>query len=442
MEMLAKVGDAIQRLFGEVAEQAAAESQVIQRKRKFTALSLARTFVLGFLQSPEASDEQLAQMAVQCGAAVTAQAIEQWHSGRLVVFLERLFRGATQWVVGSDQVLAPILKRFTSVVVLDSSIIPLPDELQEQFRGSGGSYGNCAAASKLQTELDLRSGALQYVEIEQGRSPDAATVRQKARHGPGSLRIADLGYFALGVFAAMQAAREYFLSRLQFGAHVLLETGAKVEVLQWLAKQPGPFVDVSVLLGQEQRLPCRLIAWRLPPEQANRRRQKLRHETKKKKGREPSLERLAWCDWTILVTNVGTELLTPPEAVILYRARWQVELLFKRWKSQGLVAKLRGSTVTRQMVRVWSRLLAAVLQHWLLIGAAWGNPSSSLGKVWDATHGFANRLAVALNRGSELQRVLTDMAAIFAKTCRRNKRFKPGTFELFNDAQLLDFVLT
>jgi Transposase DDE domain len=322
MGILAKVGGALQRLFGEIAETAAAESGVIQRTRKFTPLSLARTFVLGFLQTPKASDEKLAQLAVQCGAAVTPQAIEQRHTPRLVDFLERLFRGATKLIVGSDQALAPILERFTSVTVLDSSTITLPDEMQERFRGCGGSYGSGAAAMKLQTELDLRSGALAHVEIEPGRSADGTTSRQDVRHGKGSLRIADLGYFALAVFAAMTAAGEYFLSRLQFGTHVLLQSGMAVEVLKWLAKQPGPFVDVSVLLGQEQRLPCRLIAWRLPREQANRRRQKLRQETMKKKGREPSAERLAWCDWTILVTNVCGELLTPKEATVLYRARW------------------------------------------------------------------------------------------------------------------------
>jgi hypothetical protein len=277
MGILTKVGVALQRLFGEIAQTAADQSGVIQRARKFSGLSLARTFVLGFLKNPRASDEKLAQMAVQCGAAVTPQAIEQRHTPRLVDFLEKLFRGATKLVVGSDKVLAPILERFTSVTVIDSSAITLPDELQEQFRGCGGSYGGGAAAMKLQTEFDLRSGALAHVEIEPGRSPDSATSRQDVRRGKGSLRISDLGYFAAPVFAAMTAASEYFLSRLQFGTHVLHD-GLAVDVLAWLAKQAGPFVDVSVLLGKVQRLPCRLIAWRLPPEQANRRRQKLRQE--------------------------------------------------------------------------------------------------------------------------------------------------------------------
>jgi hypothetical protein len=442
MEILAQVGGALQRLLGEIAEMAATESGVIQRTRKFTAISLARTFVLGFLQTPAASDERLAQMAVQCGAAVTPQAIEQRHTPRLVDFLERLFRGATKLVVGSDQALAPILKRFSVVTVLDSSTISLPDEMQERFRGCGGSYNSGASAMKLQTELDLRSGALAHVQIEPGRSTDGATIRQEARHGKGALRIADLGYFALSVFAAMAAAGEYYLSRLQFGIGVLVHPGVTVEVLRWLAKQPGPYVDASVLLGQEHRLPCRLIAWRLPREQANRRRRILRQETMRKRGYEPSAERLAWCDWTILVTNVPAELLTPPEAVVLYRARWQVELLFKRWKSQGLVADLSGSTVVRQMVRVWSRLLAAVLQHWLMVGTVWGDPNRSLDKVWQAVQHFVGRLAVSLDCAAELQRVLADMRATFAKTCRRDKRSSPGTFELLNDVELLDFELT
>jgi hypothetical protein len=298
------------------------------------------------------------------------------------------------------------------------------------------------AALKLQTELDLRSGALTHVEVEPGRSPDGATSRQQARRGKGSLRISDLGYFHVLVFAAMAAVGEYFLSRLQFGTHVLLGDANVVDVLGWLAKQPGPWVDQSIVLGQEQRLPCRLMAWRLPEEQANRRRQKLRQDMLSKKGRAPSAARLAWCDWTILVTNVPVELLTPKEAAVLYRARWQVELLFKRWKSQGLVAQLSGSTVVRQMVRVWSRLLAVLVQHWLVIAGVGGEPTKSLSKAYEAVRDFAGRLAAALTHAVDLERVLDDVRKTLAKTCRRDPRSKPGTFELLNDPDLLDFCLT
>src|ERR1700682_901440 len=121
MEIIAKVGRALQHLFGPVAQLAAQDSGVIQRQRKFTGLSLARTFVLGFLQNPEATDEELAQIAVQCGATVTPQAIDQRHTPKLVQFLQKLFCAATKVVIGSEKALAPILERFTSVTILDSS---------------------------------------------------------------------------------------------------------------------------------------------------------------------------------------------------------------------------------------------------------------------------------------------------------------------------------
>ena len=442
MKIVAKVGPAVQRLFGKIAQTAAEASGVIVRLRKFDGRSLAQTFVLGFLQNPEASDEELAQIAAQCGADVTPQAVDQRHSPALVKFLEELFRGGVKEIVGSAKALAPILERFTNVTLLDSSTIALPDSMQEKFRGCGGSYGGGAAALKLQTELDMRSGALLHVEIEPGRSPDSATNRQHARRGPGSLRITDLGYFNTAVFAAMMVAGEYFLSRLQFGIKVMLGDGTAIDLLPWLAQQSGVFIDQWILLGRDQRLPCRLIAWRLPQEQANRRRQKLRYEALRKRGQEPTAERLAWCDWTILVTSVPVEMMTPAEAVVWYRARWQVELLFKRWKAQGLVGQLSGSTEVRQMVRVWSRLLAALVQHWLIVSAAWGDPTKSLSKACEAVRVFVGRLLAALRGVDDLERVLADLATVIAKTCRRNKRSKPGTFELLNDIDLLDFSLT
>lgn len=442
MGMVAQVGAAVQRLFGPLAAEAGRESRVIERQRKFTALSLARTFVLGFLHKPDASDEELARVAAQSGAAVTPQAIDQRHTPKLVAFLEGLFRRAIRVVVGSDRVLAPILERFAAVTLLDSTTIALPDDQQERFRGCGGSYGVGAAAMKLQTELDLRSGGLSHVEIESGRSTDNATSRQQVRREPGSLRITDLGYFNTAVFAAMVAAGEHFLSRLQFGTGVSRPEGPALAVLEWLAAQAGPLVDRSIRLGLEQQLACRLIAWRLPAESANRRRQKLRATLRRKRRREPTAERLAWCDWTILVTSVPEDRLTAEEALVLYRARWQIELLFKRWKSQNRVGELSGSTAVRQMVRVWARLLAAVVQHWLVVASAWGDPIRSWGKAAEAVRSFVGRLLVSLDEASALEGVLVDLIRVVGATCRRNRRTKPGTVELLNNVKLLDFELT
>jgi hypothetical protein len=443
MGIVAKIGGALQHLFGSIADEVGAATGIIVRQRKFSALSLARTFVLGFLQNPEASDEDLAQVAMTCGVEVTPQAIEQRHTSKLVAFFEQLFRRAVNVAVGSDKALAEILERFTSVTILDSTSITVPDSLKDRFPGCGGTYGRGQAGFKLQTELDLRSGALSHIEIEAGNSPDSATTRQQVERPAGSLRITDLGFFCVAVFSALMNAGAHFLSRLQFRTGVLLRNREKVDdLLCWLSRQKGPFVDVPILLGITEQLPCRLLAWRLPPEQANRRRQKLKRESQSKYGKQPGAARLAWCDWTILVTSVPPDMLSPEEAVILYRARWQVELLFKRWKSQDKVAVLSGSTEARQMVRVWVRLLAALVQHWLVIASAWGDPTRSLSKVCEAVRKFVGRIAAALDHRSALEEVIAEFCRTVAKTCKRNKRTKAGTFELLNDVSLLDFSLT
>ena len=442
MQMLAKVSAALQQLIGPVAERIAKQTGVIKRQREFTPLSLLATFVLGSLWKPRATVAELAKVAVQLGAIVTPQAVDQRRTPELVNFLEQVFRESLKIVIASVDSLAPLLSRFTTVTIIDSTTITLPDSQKEQFEGCGGSYSAGQSAMKLQTELDLRSGALSHVEIERGKSPDGATCRQHVRRGAGSLRINDLGYFNVSVFAEMDAADEYFLSRLQFGTGVLLLNGTPVKLLSWLADQQGPFIDRPILLGLTDRLPCRLIAWRVPVAQASRRRQKLRDDMKSKNGKEPSAERLAWCDWSILVTNVPVELLTPTEAAVLYRARWQIELLFKRWKSQGLVAALDGSTDVNTMVRVWSRLIACIVQHWLLVAMTWGDTRISLHKAAQSIRDFALSIIAGLKTPTDLIEILTDLSQIIIKTCVRNKRKRPGTVELLNDPGLLDFQLT
>lgn len=442
MGIIAKVSAAVQSLFGAMAEEVAKDHPVVLRHRKFTTTTLAQTFILGFLAKPRASDEELAQTAALCGVEVTTQAIEQRQTTRLAEFLEALFRRATRCVVRSQITLSPLLDRFAAVLILDSTTTTLPDALRERFPGCGGSHGGGQAALKLQVQGDLRSGAIDAVAIEPGRDCDDKTSLQSAALTAGSLRITDLGYFDTEVFQRLDQAGVFWLSRLQFGTGVFTPEGQRLELLDWLGEQPGPCVDRPIRMGTERQVACRIVAWRVPQEVADRRRQKLIAEACRKGGRVPSKERLAWCDWTILVTNVAAEKLTAKEIAVLYRARWQIELLFKRWKSLGLIAELSGSTVVRQMIRLWSRLLAVLMQHWLLLSSVWGNPRCSLAKACEAIRRNALMLAAAVGEPEKLAVAIEELGVILRATVRQNKRKKPSTFELLHDPELLEYSLT
>ncbi len=442
MEMIARLARVVETLLGTYAEEVAQETAVVQRRRKFTAATLARTMVLGFLSKPDASDEELAQVAGLCGVEVTPQAVEQRFTPRLVEFLERLFRRACKCVFHANKSLAPLLERFSSVFLLDSTTIALPKELATQFPGCGGSFGAGQAAMKLQVLWDLCRGAFHTILLEPGRNCDQKTSLQSLKLPQGSLRISDLGYFDTAVFERISQQLAFWLSRLQFGISVFSSQEKLLNVLEWLAQQRGSVVDETVLLGTERKLACRLVAWRVPEEVANRRRQKLIGTARDKGNRLPSRARLAWCDWMVLVTNVAQENLTPCEMAVLYRARWQIELLFKRWKSLGLVAKLKGSTVARQMAQVWARLLGVLLQQWLLLTSVWGDIRHSLAKASQAIRRHTLLLAASLENTRGLETAIAKLCRAVRVTARQNKRRHPSTFELLNDPSLLKYGLT
>ena len=127
------------------------------------------------------------------------------------------------------------------------------------------------------------------------------------------------------------------------------------------------------------------------------------------------------------------------ELVAWYDLRWQIELMFKRWKSLGRVADLTGSSVTERLVRLWSRLLAMVVQHWLLVACAWGDVCCSLHKACATIRDFANDLVRALDDLEGLTETIARMGEILRKLARRDKRKQAGTFELLNDPSLLGY---
>jgi hypothetical protein len=439
MAIVAKVARLVEGLLNSWAEEVAREVRVVKRRRKFSPATLAQTFILGFLAKPRASDEDLARMAARCGVSVTTQAVEQRFTQDTVDFLEALFRRAVQQRLQADRTLAPLLERFPAVFLQDATAIALPEELSDRFPGCGGSYGGGQAVIKFQTRLDLKSGALDAVSLEAGRDCDQRTPLQWDTPTAGALRIADLGYFDTKVFHHLNTHQQRWVSRLAFGAEIFTHEGAPNARIDDLFTPGQIVVDRDILLGKTAKLPCRLVVWRVPAEVAARRRRKLIATARDKGNPPPSPKRLDWCDWMIFVTNLTQEELSPQEIGVLYRARWQIELLFKRWKSLGAIAEMTGSTVVRRLVRFWSRLLSMVIQHWVLQATAWGDCRCSLFKAWKAISEQATALASAGREAERLAEEIALIGRILTTTARRDKRKQPGTFELLNDPTLLSY---
>jgi hypothetical protein len=153
------------------------------------------------------------------------------------------------------------------------------------------------------------------------------------------------------------------------------------------------------------------------------------------KGRMVSARRLALAAWTMLVTNVPADRLSVREALVLGRARWQIELLFKLWKSHGRVDESRSLKPWRILCEGYAKLLAMVVQHWLVLVSCWAYPHRRLPKAAQMGQKHAIHLASACRRLPSLVAAITTVRRCLAAGCRMNRRRKPpNPYQLLLDA--------
>ena len=79
----------------------------------------------------------------------------------------------------------------------------------------------------------------------------------------------------------------------------------------------------------------------LPEHKAREARRQARHKAKLKGRSVNKLTRLL-CGWTLILSSVLSPILDTTTVAVLYRSRWQVELLIKRLKSLIKIDQLRA----------------------------------------------------------------------------------------------------
>lgn len=443
MRIVAQVAAAMQAVFGTSIDDLARVTRCVRRQRKFSGASLAKTLVLTVLLRPAAKNRDYQAMAAKMGVHVTEEAIDHRFTDELVLFLEGILQQAVAQALAGKAASTPLLEKFSDVQIGDSTTVTLPDEFADRFPGCGGSENAGLAAMKIQALWSLLTGQLLGWQITPGRASDAKSQIAEALPPAGSLSVFDLGYFSLDRFRRVGEADAYWISRLQHGTKVFDLAGKSLDLTAFLRNQGGNgLVDIGVLLGEKERIACRFIAVRVPEEVAARRRQKIR-EKARDHGREPSQEYLELQGWTIFVTNCGAELLTWKEVVVLYRARWQIELLFKLWKSHNHVAALEAdASPQRQMAVLYAKLIGVVVQHWILLSTAWSDVRRSLRKAAAVLRDWIVLLLAVLDDEEPLSELLSRLGAAIAKTARVTHRRKhPSLFQLLENPELLEYTL-
>lgn len=80
-----------------------------------------------------------------------------------------------------------------------------------------------------------------------------------------------------------------------------------------------------------------------------------------KRGRAPDPRSLQAARYVLLLTSLPQEGCPAQAVADLYRVRWRIELLFKRWKSLGGLAGLRAKNPNLARAWITARLIIALL---------------------------------------------------------------------------------
>lgn len=430
MIIVSQTATTMQKVLTDKANEIGRTSGFIERERKFNGASFVQTLVFGWLNKGDASLSELSQMAAALGIQITESGLDQRFGPKAAALLKELLEAAAQEVLTAEAVSIPILNRFAGVHLQDSSVIGLPASLATIWPGCNSSQGKTAAL-KVQVVLNFSTGSLDKLWLQAGRAHDLSAGAQALELVAGALRIADLGYFKLDMFQKEAKKGVFWLSRLKISTKVYDPAGQALDLERWLASQPAQQIELAILLGSKHRIPCRLMAVRVPDEMAQERRRRLKRDAQKK-GQSLSKKRLALASWTLLITNVPSELLAVQEALILYRVRWQIELLFKLWKSVGQLGHSRSQNPWRILCEIYAKLLALIIQHWVLLTGFWAFPNRSLTKAAHTIQKHAISLAIACQKSKRrLIEALKIIDRCLAAGCRMNpRRSRPNTYQL------------
>lgn len=421
MSALTSLAPKLQSFFTETADRLARTTGFVKRASKLTGADFLQVLVFGFAEKPTASLTDLVEVAADVEVDITKQGL-QTRMANAEAFLKAMFQEGLAEFRQRLPLAAQILEQFTGIFLTDSTNLALAASLQEDFPGSGGD--GPVAVLKIQLTFDLLTGTFANLTFQTGRTPDQKYTGDLQAIQAGALYLSDLGYFALARFQAFAAQQAYFLSR--FSAQTGLfeaETGEALDLLKWLQAQSEAHFECPVVMGKEAKLPARLAALRLPQEVAEQRRRRA-SEAAKRKGRTLSRHHLALLGWTVFVTNVPATHLTVPQLGMLYAVRWQIELLFKLWKSDYALDHTPGRTRARVLSEVYAKLIGLVVMHFLVAPYRAGARELSLVKAVYIIQHYLAQVLENLHQLDRLRNTLEKIGRRLEKNGRKGARQK------------------
>ena len=279
--------------------------------------------------------------AAACGLGISEISDTAWRKKctKAVPFLHEMLHETL------SSMFAPVSTEDThrQVLLLDASIVRQTGKKQHQQR--------------IHTCYSLNQNRIRQIQVTNHHTAESLCLFSFEKN---DIVLADAGYGKAGNYAcAMEQGCDVILRITPNQFSFLNADGKKVDIsvlLKEMGKKENSMEWFGFCQHEKELYPVRLIAQKLPEEKAAQSRKRKQRKAQKN-GSRIKEETLFYADYVILITSLGAEY-DREEVLYLYRSRWQVELLFKRFKQNLSIVTLRAGNTT---------YAEAVVLLWLLI---------------------------------------------------------------------------
>lgn len=346
----------------EITNATARETNFVERESKLTGHLFLSVFTFGMSLYGTPSLNQLIGLLHRAMPLldISRQALHERINDEAVAFFEKMLSLAITVELPKrlSQEMASLCPRFKKILIFDSTSFQLPEDLAPYFRGSGGAGSN--AAVKILFGYDFKSYQFFYL-LEDGVAHDQLRDSGFLHHlEAGDLEISDLGFFNIDAFADMDDKGAFYLSRLRTDVNLYQFTIAglkEFDLVRFVKQLQVQETELEVFLKKGKRFTqTRLIIERVPDDvKAQRLRKRNRYNRKKGHQTRKWIKILA--GFNLYITNAPATHIPRQQIRSLYGVRWQIELIFKNWKSNFKLAQVTGKRPERIKCMIYAKLL-------------------------------------------------------------------------------------
>ena len=154
---------------------------------------------------------------------------------------------------------------------------------------------------------------------------------------------------------------------------------------------------------------------------------------KRKNGYTPTKEYRIKSHYNIFITNVPEDMMPLSEVSKFYLLRWQIELIFKTWKSIASIDKVKKVKRERFECQLYAKLIW-ILLNWRMylivdrsIRAADPNEGCSVQKFFNMVNKQSFSLRSIVGKMKDIDAWLNDVLAPLIPTLRIEKRLEKQT---------------